>query len=137
MCISCAKDFPKAMENSAKGSEVSLEGEQGGQLAEVRGILAKVLSLSIMKGDALVDLRKMANKERDGDKDILLAELLYEPELRSSSRLLHSMSNVYAEMQALRSLGGDSSPLLEDYSSFYDFAGAVLESGSFCMEIEP
>ncbi len=120
---SCTKTIPNYQELELKdGSEyqshVTLRATDG------RALLAKLFATAINEEATAKELLRMVSLERDGDREVLLAEILPNKNLRSASSLYSSLDYAFTAEKGLRS--SYENPGVSRFEDFESFANHLI-----------
>lgn len=107
---------PRTNPNPEKQENLNLKATEG------RALLAKLFATAINEDVVAEELSKKVSLEKDGDREILLEEIVPGKDLRSTSALYTSLDRSFTRTKDLRSTTGHSlAPNFESFDSFDSF----------------
>ena len=109
---------PRTNPNPEKQENLNLKATEG------RALLAKLFATAINEDVVAEELSKMVSLEKDGDREILLEEIVPSKDLRSTSSLYASLDRSFTKTKDLRST--TEHPRLSNFESFESFVKYVV-----------
>lgn len=109
---------PDVKDSTEKSENSSLRATEG------RALLAELFAASLNEETVAQELSEMVSLERDGDREVLLEEILPDESLRSSSSLYSSLESSFNNSKHLRSTNSNTS--LSNFKTFESFAEHLI-----------
>lgn len=121
--FSCTKESmsiqePQIKPNSEKRESSTLRATEG------RALLAELFATAINEESIAEELSEMVSLEKDGDREILLEEILPNKGLRSISALYSSLDRSFTRTKGLRS--ANKNPKISNFENFESFAKHLI-----------